>query len=275
MSNRLLTIITINYNNAKGLAKTFESVKSQTWAAFEYIVIDGGSTDESKQLIDGNEQIHYHVSEKDKGVYNAMNKGIKAATGDYVIFMNSGDFFYNDSVLEKAAPYFDNSTGIVYGNSVFINDAGYREEKRSPQKLTFGFFFTNGLNHQATFIKRSLFLKHFLYNEDFKMYADWAFFVYVLCAKNEPYRYINEFICYYDYAGFSASAQTRALYEQERTNTLETYFPLFTDDYAAMEKFKTKRMQQVLHIQQYPFAWRIFKWIISLFSLLLPKKKSG
>ena len=94
-----LTIITINYNNKEGLIKTFESVKKQTWSEFEFFVIDGGSTDGGKELIERNSQIDYWVSEKDSGVYNAMNKGIRKATGEYVIFMNSGDFFYDEFVL--------------------------------------------------------------------------------------------------------------------------------------------------------------------------------
>lgn len=273
MSNKKLSIITINYNNKKGLAKTFESVKNQTWADFEFIVIDGGSTDGSKELIEANRQINYRVSEKDTGIYNAMNKGIKAANGDYIIFMNSGDFFYNDHVLERVEKYFNNEIGVLYGNSVFINDTGYREEKFSPPKLTFGFFFSSGLNHQATFIKRSLFFKHFLYNEEFKMYADWAFFIYVLCAKNESSLYVNEFICNYDYSGFSADSKLRESYEKERTITLEKYFPMMTGDYQAMEDLKLKRIKQVLYIKKYPVAWRIFKWMISFFILFLPKQK--
>ncbi|RZJ43544.1 MAG: glycosyltransferase, partial [Chryseobacterium sp.] len=96
-----LTVLTINYNNKEGLIKTFESVRAQTWTEFEFIVIDGGSTDGGKALIEQNDQIDYWVSEKDSGVYNAMNKGIKKANGDYIIFMNSGDYFYNEFVLEK------------------------------------------------------------------------------------------------------------------------------------------------------------------------------
>jgi glycosyltransferase involved in cell wall biosynthesis len=96
-----LTIITINYNNKEGLVKTFDSVRVQTWKDFEFIVIDGGSTDGCKELIEQNHQINYWVSEKDSGVYNAMNKGIRKATGDYVIFMNSGDFFMMNLFWKK------------------------------------------------------------------------------------------------------------------------------------------------------------------------------
>ena len=108
---------------------------------FEFIVIDGGSTDGGKELIEQNDQINYWVSEKDSGVYNAMNKGIKKANGDYIIFMNSGDFFYDEFVLEKIKDQFDSNIDILYGDSVFFNDKGYRKVIKAPEKLTFGFKF--------------------------------------------------------------------------------------------------------------------------------------
>ncbi len=90
-----LSIITVNLNNKDGLQKTIDSVISQTFKDFEWIVIDGGSTDGSKELIEKySDYISYWVSEPDKGIYNAMNKGIKVAKGDYLEFLNSGDIFF-------------------------------------------------------------------------------------------------------------------------------------------------------------------------------------
>ena len=97
-----LSIITINLNNDTGLNKTIESVINQTLKNFEFIIIDGGSTDRSVELIkEYAGQINYYVSEPDKGIYNAMNKGIRQAQGEYCFFLNSGDYFVNESVLEK------------------------------------------------------------------------------------------------------------------------------------------------------------------------------
>src|SRR5688572_27521016 len=97
-----ISIITINYNNLDGLKRTVDSVVNQTWQEFEYIVIDGGSTDGSGAYIESkSKHFHYWVSEPDKGIYNAMNKGIVKATGEYLLFLNSGDHFFNDTVLEK------------------------------------------------------------------------------------------------------------------------------------------------------------------------------
>ena len=98
-----LSIITINYNDAKGLRKTFDSIKNQTCHEFEYIVVDGGSSDGSQSVIEEYEQyISKWVSEPDNGIYNAMNKGAKMSTGDYMLFLNSGDNLFSDLASESS-----------------------------------------------------------------------------------------------------------------------------------------------------------------------------
>jgi glycosyltransferase involved in cell wall biosynthesis len=275
MNNKKLTIITINYNNKEGLLKTFESIKNQTWLDFEYIVIDGGSTDGGKELIENNKQINYWVSEKDSGVYNAMNKGIRAATGDYIIFMNSGDFFYDENVLEKVEKNFDTDISILYGNTVFFNDDNYRREEKPPKKLSFVFFYYKGINHQAAFIKRSLFSTYFLYNESYKICSDWEFFIRVICSKNESYLHLGEYICYYDFSGISADPKNLHIYHQERKTTLNKYFPLMLEDFAILSQLKSKRLRQILYIKNNVVAWRILKWIVSIFIIIMPKDKTS
>src|SRR5690606_22317295 len=109
-----LSIVTINLNNLVGLQKTMQSVFNQTFTDYEYIVIDGGSTDGSKEYIEKHtNKLVYWVSEKDGGVYEAMNKGIIKATGEYCNFLNSGDYFWNNSVLEKSLVH--NEVDIFYG----------------------------------------------------------------------------------------------------------------------------------------------------------------
>src|SRR5215213_3812369 len=96
------SIISINLNNAEGLQKTFDSVFNQTFTDFEYIIIDGGSSDGSEEIIKENaDKFSYWVSEKDDGIYDAMNKGIAKATGDYLLFLNSGDHLLDSSILQK------------------------------------------------------------------------------------------------------------------------------------------------------------------------------
>ena len=100
------SIITVNLNNACGLEDTIISVFNQTCHDYEFLIIDGGSTDNSRTIIEQYQnQINYWVSEPDNGIFNAMNKGIKASRGEYLIFMNSGDCFYNGKVLEDSLPY--------------------------------------------------------------------------------------------------------------------------------------------------------------------------
>ncbi len=109
--NKKLSIITVNYNNLEGLKKTVKSVVDQTWSEFEYLIIDGGSTDGCLEYIKIKEnEIDFWISEPDKGVYHAMNKGIQKATGEYVIFLNSGDHFYKKNVLQKYNHYLEIST---------------------------------------------------------------------------------------------------------------------------------------------------------------------
>jgi len=266
-----LTVLTINYNNKEGLIKTFESVRAQTWNEFEFIVIDGGSTDGGRALIEHNYQIDYWVSEKDSGVYNAMNKGIKKANGDYIIFMNSGDYFYDEFVLEKVKDQLDSNIDILYGDSVFFNQKGYKKVIKAPEKLTFGFFYDGELNHQAVFTKRSLFNDYMYYNEDYKICADWEFFIVTVCLHNVTFKHLKEVICYYDYSGFSAQVENLPIYIQERETTLRKYFPAFIDDAEITKEARAKRIKQVLYIKNYPGAWRIFKGIINLFLLILPK----
>lgn len=270
-----LSIITINYNNIQGLQKTFESVENQTWKEFEYVVIDGGSTDGSKELIENNPQVNYWVSEKDSGVYNALNKGIKAAQGEYLIFMNSGDSFYNANVLHDVAPKFDGSISVLYGNSMYCKADGTQKEEVFPKKLSFSFFYTSGINHQAAFIKRELFFKYFLYNEQYKIFADWELFVYAICAKNEPYLHLDQIICNYDFTGMSSNMETYNKYLFEKKATIEKYFPLFADDYLLINEFQHKRMRDLVVIKQYKFPWFILKTISKLILIFLPKKKNN
>lgn len=144
-----LSVITINYNNRDGLRKTIESVVNQTCKDFEYVIIDGGSTDGSVDVIkEYADRINYWVSEPDNGCYHAMNKGVKVATGEYVIFMNSGDGFYTNDVVDYFVKL--NATEDVLSGDMCIVDAYI---KHSPNTITFKFFYEEGLGHQACFIK--------------------------------------------------------------------------------------------------------------------------
>ena len=166
-----VSIITINYNNDKGLSKTIESIVSQSARDYEWIVIDGGSSDDSINLLERNkDRFSFWVSEKDNGIYNAMNKGIIHASGDYIIFMNSGDSFLHSKVLQDVIPLLDKD--IVAG-SVLL--AGTKKRMMPPNKLTPWWILNYNIPHQAEFIRRSLFSVIGLYAEDLLILSDLEF----------------------------------------------------------------------------------------------------
>lgn len=198
------------------------SVFEQTYKNIEYIVIDGGSTDGSKEFIESNNyRIGYWVSEPDKGIYHAMNKGIKVAKGEYVLFLNSGDHFYSNQSLSLFKPYLlkDDKKDILYGNIAVVSKTEW--VKTYPEKLTFSYFVKDTLPHPATLINRACF-KENLYDESLKIASDWKFFMIGICKNKFSYQYINEVISAFYLDGISSI--TPHLVENERQQVLETEF---------------------------------------------------
>lgn len=268
-----LSIITINYNNEIGLSKTIDSINNQSYNDFEFVVVDGGSKDNSLQLIKEASRINYWISEKDTGVYNAMNKGIKVSNGEYVIFMNSGDVFYANDIIEKIIFYLDGNLDIVFGNTLYYNDEGYKREEIPPAKLSFSYLKNYGINHQSVFIKRKLFYDIQFYNEDYKICSDWEFFMIAICLRNAKYKYVNEFICNYDFSGISANPNNLGLYYGEKEVTLKKYFNLFSQEIKFSNEFQSKRIKQVLYIKKNKkISWRLLKWFMDILLLFTNKK---
>lgn len=193
-----LSIITINYNNCAGLRKTIESVVNQTWHDFEYIIIDGGSTDGSVEVIkEYAGQIDYWVSAPDKGIYNALNKGVAIAKGEYCNFMNSGDCFYSFETLEQVyvnKPYADIVCGKTHTDDIVDTP---------PQEITFDFLFNGCICHQCAFIRTSI-MKKYGYDEKYKIVADRKFFVQAFLIENCSYQALGVDVVKYDVSGLSA-----------------------------------------------------------------------
>lgn len=208
-----LSIITVNLNNREGLQRTIDSVVSQTFHDFEWIVIDGGSTDGSKNLIERYaDHFTYWVSEPDNGIYNAMNKGIKVAHGEYLQFLNSGDCFCDDTSLEHCFSH-DFYGDLVYAD-LLLSKEGEKEVCIYPDTLTLNFFLNTTLCHNATFIKRTLFNSHY-YNEDLMLVSDWEFFLTQL-LNNKIFQHINEFVISYDLQGISSENDDAVVREREK-----------------------------------------------------------
>lgn len=216
-----ISIITISYNNLEGLRRTVPSVLSQSYKDYEFIVVDGGSTDGSKEYLEANSSgITRWVSEPDKGIYNAMNKGIAMATGEYCIFMNSGDHFFSALTLEKAAPELD-GTGYCVGRTIMVEE-DFASMCMPPKSPTVRFLKDNALQHQSTFIKTEL-LKENPYDENLKIAADWAHFIESWYVRHYSYKPMDVVVAVFYLDGISAQQprQVRA----EFNSVLERLFP--------------------------------------------------
>ena len=169
-----LTIITINYNNLDGLKRTIPSITSQTYTGYEFIVVDGGSTDGSKEYIASQARIDNWVSEPDKGIYNAMNKAVGLAHGEYCLFMNSGDTFFSAQVLEQCIDKLGHHDYLC-GRSVFIKNDRATDTFIPPQTLDIEFLLTSALCHQSQFTRTEI-LKKIPFNENHRIVSDWEQF---------------------------------------------------------------------------------------------------
>lgn len=218
-----LTIITINYNNKEGLQRTIDSVVCQSYRDFEWIIIDGGSTDGSKELIEQYQQFFsYWCSEPDKGVYNAMNKGILKAKGEYLLFLNSGDALYDKDVLQKVEEVHSNAD-IISGQVVRMdNNELFRQYRRN----IFMQLFIDTINHQGTFIKKSLF-NNILYDENLKIVSDWKFWIDAIIRRNASIDIMDIIVAKQDVAGISSDLNIKgvAIQKEEREKVLNELFP--------------------------------------------------
>jgi glycosyltransferase involved in cell wall biosynthesis len=237
----LITIITINYNNAKGLERTFHSVFNQTNKDFEYLVIDGHSKDESKNIIRKNEnKINYWLSEPDKGIYDAMNKGILQAKGQYLLFLNSGDTLHNEFVIEKTIASISNllNFGIVYGDVHLVSDRHHKLLKQDHE-LTLNYFYNHALSHQAAFIKKTLFDAFGLYTTSYRINSDHEFFLKVFVEKPNEYKYFNLVISDFYMDGISQSVESSNMMDAERKEIHERL--MSKSDIAYFEKLNRKK----------------------------------
>lgn len=245
-----LSIITINYNNAEGLRKTLVSVAAQTYRNIEHIIVDAASTDGSVDVISDYESANRSSvhplaivwsSKKDKGIYNGMNIGIQRATGDYIQILNSGDILAADDVTERMmaalytvhhTPYTENGIpAIFYGNMLksydgktIINRDTCGGDMYTPE--SFLYFYKGTLNHDCAYIRRDLFEKYGLYNEQMKICSDWEWYVRAIVLGGEKPVYTNIDVTIFDMNGVSESYGKNAdIIKRERREYLESILP--------------------------------------------------
>ncbi len=214
-----ISVVTITYNNIKGIKLTAESIINQSEQSFEWIVIDGGSSDGTAEFLKNlRRQPDYWVSEPDGGIYDALNKGISHATGQYVCCMNAGDCFYDSDVLAKV--YKQNLTGdIVYGNWTVI-ERKKRVDVQAPVEMpSYYFFFDHNLCHQAMFVKTTL-MKNSPFDTSYRICADlkkWQDFMLQHCS----FQYINVRVCVHDNIDGISSDPNSDLFSSEIARTMK------------------------------------------------------
>lgn len=258
-----LSIITINKDNAEGLRRTMESISAQTFKDFEYIVVDGASTDGSVEVMDEWAQkistagVSVNAkSEPDSGLYNAMNKGVRKANGEYVLMLNSGDWFVDEHVVEKVLPLLD-GTDIIQGNVIRLRegkqvlDRGYGRSDINFVDVQQGHFL-----HQASFCRRELFGKYGCFDESYGIDGDTVFYIKALGYGNATFKYIDLNIAYFDGGGRSSleNEQWKSKREQEfKRWSTEMFSPRLWN--TCLEYDKKGRLYDKLH--RHRWAWNI------------------
>lgn len=266
-----LSIITVNRNNAGGLRKTIDSVTAQTFTGYEFIIIDGASEDESPSIINVHAgKLTYWISEPDNGTYAAMNKGIRAATGEYCLFLNSGDFLIHPGVLEDIFNK-DITADIISGNVLKIRPNNKYRRVSSPESVSLHKLCIHSLPHQATLIRRSLFEETGYYNESYRIVSDWEFFLKALVIQGKSYQHIDLDFSYFRIGGVSSSSENFALSREESFDCLKRLFPKMANDLMEYRLFYSSSFGQMITLIKK--KKRLYDFIENLCSLMLKSKK--
>ena len=259
-----LSVITITYNDKNGLQHTLDSVAMQYYCGeyVEHIIIDGGSLDGSVNIIqnyvrrvhDDKLKISVHwISEPDKGIYNAMNKGILMAKGEYCLFLNGGDWLYDSYVLQKVMEI-HMSADIICGNAIFeASKYAPREIVTPPDSLKASDLLLHYLPHQAAFIRRDLFTQIHLYDESYKIISDWLFFAEAIINNDCSYQHIPIIVSHCESEGISNNPKFRAQVMEEHQRGESSLFPLLYTDYQEL-----RASRAILNSNEYAMQTRFF-----------------
>lgn len=276
-----ISIVTINYNNAEGLRRTLASVAGQTYRDIEHIIIDGGSTDGSVEAIKeyvaanpNNDPFFKHtikwVSERDNGIYNAMNKGIRKATGAYIQILNSGDILAAPDVVERMVAEIEKVEypELLYGNMIKKDYAtGKILGKSKEVEYSLRQYFTSTMNHDCCYFRRDLFETYGLYDENLKIVSDWKWFLLAIGLGHVKPEYVDIDVTIFDASGISET--NLALRNQERQQVLDELLPpAVLADYAKYT-FPMEEYNRLKKYHLWGLAWfveRVFfkleKWHI-------------
>lgn len=270
-----VSILTINRNNFLGLEKTLKSVASQSYKDFEYIIIDGASTDNSVEVIKKYEADFANlkcVSEPDSGIYNAMNKGIRMASGDYIQILNSGDCLAAPDVTEKMISALEkaNYPSIIYGNMVKCFPDGRKivDKSFAGQEITMLGMYTGTLNHDSAYIHRDLFKKYGYYDENLRIVSDWKWYLQAIIFGEEKPKYVDINVTFFDMTGVSET--NKNLEHAEREQVLKQLFPkAIIADYERYSFY----IEQMKRLERHNWAYKIV-WFLERCLFKIEKQKN-
>lgn len=224
----LVSVISVNLNDQAGLTRTLASIRTQTFADRESIVVDGGSTDGSVELIRAAAEakvVTDWVSEKDGGIYEAMNKGIRRARGTYLVFMNGGDSFATDDALARFFAAGEPVEDVLYSDAVVEHEDGTTHVWEVPERLDWDFFMRTSLPHQSSAFRRDLFERVGLYDTHFRMGGDHEFYIRSVVVRGATTRKVPVALARQVWGGFSNRPQNYALLREERLLAKERALP--------------------------------------------------
>lgn len=220
-----VSVVTVCKNAEEQIERTMTSVANQDYKKIEYIVIDGKSTDKTIRVIDKYKKIiDVLVSEKDKGIYDAMNKGIKKATGDIIYFLNAGDTLFCNTVVSNVVDVFQKyNSDIVYGDISLINANGKTNLKRF-HGCGKNFLMYDTICHQAIFTKKRVFDRFGEFDDNYRICADYDWLLRSLFLNKLKKQYVNITIANFYLGGISNNTKYLSLYRSERSSALSKYF---------------------------------------------------
>ncbi|MCB9169456.1 MAG: glycosyltransferase [Flavobacteriales bacterium] len=223
-----LAIITICRNDREGLQRTIQSVQAQTFRDLAHIVVDGASSDGSRELIEANaEHIERWVSEPDQGIYDAQNKGWRMADTPFVLFLNSGDVFAGNDVLDRARHLMTDDVDIAYGDTQLSNRNGTYRVKRHPVHMNSAWLMKEVVGHSAQFIRRALLERAGGYDTRYHIAADYAFFAWAFWQERSRVRGSHIVISTFDTEGLSSHPEQKQRVAKERKAIQARFAPRF------------------------------------------------
>lgn len=224
-----ISIVTVCLNAKDTIEETLLSIFNQTFGNIEVIIIDGTSKDGTLEIIDKyKDKITHFISEPDNGIYDAMNKGIKLTTGDFICFLNAGDIFFDNNIVEKVEKKLTQNPEcrFLFGDAEYISDKASKITTYNNIKNEFSIIFDN-ICHQSIFYHKNLFEKFGLYAQKFKIYADWDFNINCLVKNKVKAKYLPLTICKFKLGGTCSTLENEKICKKEKQLLVEKYYPKY------------------------------------------------